>query len=143
MREEARLALDAVGLRGFEDRVVGSLSAGQFQRVLFARMMLQDAPLILLDEPFTAIDSKTTRDLLDLIVRWHREQRTVVAVLHEFDQVREHFPDTLLLARHCIGWGPTAEVLTPANLLQARRMSEAWDDTAPDCLPAMDETTAA
>jgi len=71
---EARHALLAVGLEGFERRHIGSLSAGQFQRVLFARLLLQDAKVILLDEPFTAIDARTTRDLLGIVQRWHRDQ---------------------------------------------------------------------
>ncbi|MGQ0677068.1 MAG: metal ABC transporter ATP-binding protein [Rhodospirillales bacterium] len=128
-------ALEAVGLGGFADRPVGTLSAGQFQRALFARVMLQDAPVILLDEPFAAIDARTTRDLLDLVRRWHGESRTVVTVLHDVDQVRENFPAAVLVARECLAWGPTAEVLTPENILRARRMSEAWDDAARVCLP--------
>ena len=127
---QARDALAAVGLAGMERRSVGALSAGQFQRVLFARLLLQDAPVILLDEPFTAMDSRTTADLLALLRRWHAEGRTVVAVLHDLDQVRAHFPDTLLLARQAVAWGPTADVLTPANLLRAREMAEGWDDAA-------------
>ncbi len=126
--QEARRALAAVGLRGMERRPVGALSAGQFQRVLFARLLLQDAPVILLDEPFNAIDSRTTRDLLDLLRRWHGEGRTVIAVLHDLDQVRELFPDTLLIAQEVIAWGPTAAVLSQANLLRAREAAEAWDD---------------
>ncbi len=129
----ARAALAAVGLAGFEARYLVSLSAGQFQRVLFARLMLQDAPLLLLDEPFSAIDERTTHSLLDLVCHWHDEHRTVVAVLHDLDQVREWFPHTLLLARDAIAWGRTADVLTPDNLLQARRMAEAWDVDAPVC----------
>lgn len=121
-------ALSAVGLEGFDRRQIGSLSAGQFQRVLFARLLLQDAPVIILDEPFTAIDARTTRDLIDLVRRWHGEQRTIIAVLHDFDQVRAHFPRALLLAREQIAWGPTAEVLSPSNLLSARSMAERWDD---------------
>lgn len=121
-------ALAAVGLSGFDRRTIGSLSAGQFQRVLFARLLLQDAPVIILDEPFTAIDARATRDLLDIVRRWHGEQRTIIAVLHDFDQVRAHFPQTLLLAREQIAWGPTADALSPANLLRARAMAERWDD---------------
>jgi zinc/manganese transport system ATP-binding protein len=133
VRDEISTALAAVGLEGFERRTIGSLSAGQFQRVLFARLLLQRAPVILLDEPFTAIDARTTADLLDLVHRWHREAKTVIAVLHDFEQVREHFPNTLLLARELIGWGATQDVLTPANLLVARRMSEKWDEDATFC----------
>jgi len=135
LNARALTALEAVGLGGFADRPVGTLSAGQFQRALFARVMLQDAPLILLDEPFAAIDARTTRDLLDLVRRWHGESRTIVTVLHDVEQVRENFPSAVLVARECLAWGPTGEVLTPENLLRARRMSEAWDDAAQVCLP--------
>ncbi len=124
-------ALAAVGLEGFERRQIGSLSAGQFQRVLFARLLLQDARVILLDEPFTAIDARTTGDLLEIVRRWHDEKRTVIAVLHNFDHVRTHFPETLLIAREMIGWGPTASVMTNANLVRARAMAERWEEDAP------------
>lgn len=130
---EARRALDAVGLPDFEQRPIGSLSAGQFQRVLFARLLLQDTKVILLDEPFTAIDTRTARDLLELVQVWHREGRTVIAVLHDFEQVRAHFPQTLLLAREPIAWGPTASTMTAANLQRAQAMAEAWDEDAPIC----------
>jgi zinc/manganese transport system ATP-binding protein len=130
---QARQALAAVGLDGFEDRPIGNLSAGQFQRVLFARLLLQDCPVILLDEPFTAIDARTTADLLDVIQRWHTENRMIIVVLHDLDQVRASFPKTLMIAREPIGWGDTLEILTSENLQRARRMSEAWDEAAKVC----------
>ena len=132
-RDKIVKALAAVGLNGFENRPIGTLSGGQMQRMLFARVLLQDARLIVLDEPFNAIDAKTSADLLMLIKRWHGEQRTVLAALHDMELVRNHFPETLLLARGPVAWGPTAEVLTPENLLVALRMCEAFDDSAAAC----------
>jgi zinc/manganese transport system ATP-binding protein len=132
-RDRASDALAAVGLRGFEERPVGEMSAGQFQRLLFARLLMQDADLILLDEPFNAVDARTAADLLDMVHRWHGEGRTVIAVLHDLELVRDAFPDCLLLAREKIAMGPTAEVLSAANRLKARMMAEAWDDAAPAC----------
>lgn len=132
-RARSLQALAAVGLEGFERRPVGSLSVGQFQRVLFARLLVQDAPIILLDEPFNALDARTTHDLLALVRRWHGEGRTVVAVLHDIALVEQEFPETLLLAREAIAWGPTAEALSPANRLRARMMAEAWMDDAEAC----------
>jgi zinc/manganese transport system ATP-binding protein len=126
-------AIAAVGLTGFERRPIGTLSGGQMQRALFARLLLQDAEIILLDEPFTAIDARTTADLLALVQRWHGESRTVVAVLHDIETVRRAFPQTLLLAREAVAWGATADVLTPENLLKARRMVEAFDSHAAPC----------
>jgi zinc/manganese transport system ATP-binding protein len=126
-------ALEAVGLRGFERRGIGSLSSGQLQRVMFARMLVQDAELILLDEPFNAIDAKTAAALMKLVCQWHQQQRTVVAVLHDDSLVRQHFPSTVLLARELVGWGATSQVLTEPNLRQARAMAEAWDEVADRC----------
>ncbi|GAC1563318.1 MAG: ABC transporter ATP-binding protein [Beijerinckiaceae bacterium] len=126
-------ALLAVGLVGFERRWIGSLSGGQLQRVLFARLMLQDAPIILLDEPLNAVDDKTAADLIDLIKRWHGESRTIIAALHDLHIVRSVFPQTLLLAREAVAWGRTEDVLTPGNLKTARRMSEVFDDSAGIC----------
>jgi zinc/manganese transport system ATP-binding protein len=134
-RQEIGNALAAVGLDGFEERPIDTLSGGQLQRSLFARVLLQNADLILLDEPFNAIDARTLSDLIEMIKRWHGEQRTVVVVLHDLELVRNHFPETLLLARQPIAWGKTGEVLMPGNLLRARRFHEAWDDRAPWCEP--------
>jgi zinc/manganese transport system ATP-binding protein len=94
---------------------------------------LQDAAIILLDEPFRAVDTKTVDDLLRLISRWHQEGRTVIAALHDLDQVRAHFPRTLLLAREVVAWGPTKQVLTPKNLAKSRQLTEAWDEHAEIC----------
>jgi zinc/manganese transport system ATP-binding protein len=132
-REQIAQALAAVGLNGFENRNIGTLSGGQMQRMLFARVLLQDADVIVLDEPFNAIDAKTTMDLIALVQRWHGEGRTVLAALHDMEMVRAHFPQTLLLARGAVAWGKTADVLTSDNLSEARRMCEAFDDTAGTC----------
>ena len=141
-RDRILQALAAVGLNGFENRNIGTLSGGQMQRMLFARVLLQDARLIVLDEPFNAVDTKTSADLLALVKRWHTEGRTVLAALHDMDLVRSHFPETLLLARGAVAWGPTAQVLTAENLAEARRMCEAFDDSAAACAAAMPSQAA-
>lgn len=133
LRQRVVNAITEVGLAGFEQRSVGSLSSGQLQRVLFARLMVQEADLILLDEPFNAMDSRTTEALLTLVHRWHAEGRTVIAVLHDDEQVRVHFDQTVLLARELVAWGDTASVLTNPNLQRARALAEAWDDHADIC----------
>jgi len=130
---KAERALATVGLEGFETRAISDLSGGQFRRVMFARMLLQNSIVVVLDEPFTSIDSQTTLDLIEVIKHWHSEKKTIIAVLHDFNQVRSYFPRTLLIARQLIGWGKTTEVLTEDNLLLSRRMSEAWDESANVC----------
>lgn len=135
-RARAQEALAAVGLSGFENRSIRTLSGGQLQRLLFARLMLQDADLILLDEPFTAIDQRTIDDLLVIVRRWHGERRTILAVLHDLELVRRHFPETLLLARDPLGWGATGEVLTERQLEAARHRATAFDRDAAECTRA-------
>ena len=132
-REDVVGALHTLGLVELADRPVGALSGGQFQRVLFARLLLQDASLILLDEPFRAVDTKTIADLIALILRWHAEGRTVLAALHDIEQVRAHFPETLLIAREVVAWGETRKVLTQANLAKSRQLVEAFDEHADIC----------
>jgi zinc/manganese transport system ATP-binding protein len=135
-REKIQAAIASVGLTGFEQRPIATLSGGQMQRVLFARLLLEDARLIVLDEPFAAIDSKSADDLLAIVQRWHREDRTVLAAVHDLELVKASFPEALLLAREPVAWGPSAHVLTPENLLKARQMCEAFDDRAGACAEA-------
>jgi zinc/manganese transport system ATP-binding protein len=132
-RDKTAAAIKAVGLEGFEKRDIGTLSGGQRQRMLFARLIAQDARVILLDEPFTALDAKTREDLMAEVMRWHRQGRTVLAVLHDLDLVRLHFPQTLLLAREAIAWSATQNVLTKVNLARAQAMIEAFDQNAHAC----------
>lgn len=103
------------------------------QRALFARVLVQDADLILLDEPFNAVDSRTLTDLIALIKHWQVQRRTVMVVVHDLDLVREHFPEALLLARRPIAWGEARQTLSAENLLRARQFGEAWDENAPWC----------
>ena len=113
LRARVREVAETVGLAGRLARSIGEISVGELQRALFARLILQDATVILLDEPFAAVDAQTMSVLLDQVVRWHREGRTVIAVLHDLDLVQAHFPSTLVLARRCVAWGAT-EVALPA-----------------------------
>lgn len=115
-RQAIQEALGAVGMTASQRSYLHTLSGGQLQRIFFARLILQDADLILLDEPFTGIDSKTTHDLLEIIQRWHKENRTVIAVLHDLSLVKRYFPETLLLSNTLKGWGKTKDILTAESL---------------------------
>lgn len=132
-KQRVLAALNALGLAGLETRAIGQLSVGQFQRVLFARLMLQDAGLILLDEPFAGLDTTTTSDLMRRIGDWHTEGRTIIAVLHDLVQVRQSFPETLLLSKRHTAWGVTREVLSAANLAAAGYLV----DPAPALAPVL------
>jgi len=126
-------ALTETGMRAFADRPIEALSIGQWQRVLFARLIVQDARVILLDEPFAAIDSRTAHDLTHILQHWGKEGRTVIAVMHDLASVRIHFPYALLLAREAVAWGSTAEVLRDENLARAQKLAEGWVEHAEAC----------
>ncbi|MBL8782018.1 MAG: metal ABC transporter ATP-binding protein [Alphaproteobacteria bacterium] len=125
-RECARACIANVGLAGYEHAPIAALSAGQWHRALFARLILQDARVILLDEPFAALDERTTADLMKLVHGWHGEGRTVIAVLHDVAFIRRHFAQTLLIARELVAWGPTSEALSDENIERARAMTDRW-----------------
>ena len=116
-----------VGLEGLERRPIGSVSGGQLQRALFARVMAQDAKLVLLDEPFNGIDARAAEDLAQLMARWPEQGRTVVAVLHDLDLVRRLCPQSLVMARQAVAWGPTDGAISPEQLTRARKLAESWN----------------
>ena len=141
-RRRVHEAIERVGLHGLEKRPIGALSGGQLQRALFARVMLQDAPLVLLDEPYGAIDAASVRDLAALVRQWHDEGRTVIAVLHDLAHVRQEYPETLLLARELVARGETASVLTAANLQRARQLAEGHGDGTEAAICRVDRDAA-
>jgi zinc/manganese transport system ATP-binding protein len=111
VRARIHAALESVGLAALAKEPIEGLSGGQFQRMLFARVLVQQAPLVMLDEPFTGIDEATSHDLMMVIQQMHRQGQTVLAVLHDNQRVAEYFPETLLLGPQNACWGRTADVL--------------------------------
>ncbi len=126
-------SLEQVGLAGFNQRYITELSRGQLQRVLFARTIMQQANVILLDEPFNAMDSKTIDTLLHIIHLWKQEGKTIIAVLHDLYQVNTSFDYTMLLATKLISYGKTNTVLTRENLTQAYAHNFNWIDDIDLC----------
>lgn len=96
MRAKAEAALAQVGLDGFAAKQLSELSGGQFQRVMFARVIVQNASVILLDEPFNAIDQNGQDVLISILKHWHQEGRTILCVTHDTDLVAAHFPQHLI-----------------------------------------------
>lgn len=110
-RRRIAVALDQVGLTAFAASPIEALSGGQFQRMLFARVLVQQAPLVMLDEPFTGVDESTSQVLMALMLEMHRRGQTVLAVLHDNARVARYFPQTLLLEPQHARWGETSTVL--------------------------------
>ncbi|MGS4887091.1 metal ABC transporter ATP-binding protein [Roseibium sp. MB-4] len=123
-RNRVAAALEEAGILDLADRSLHTLSGGQLQRALFARVILQDAPLILLDEPFAAVDQSTEAHLLSIIDRWRAEGRAVVLVVHDLSSVLDHCSHALLLGGGMATQGTVEEVLTPDRLVAQGYMSE-------------------
>lgn len=128
-RARVDAALEQAGVADLADRALHTLSGGQLQRALFARVILQDAPLILLDEPFAAVDQTTEAHLLTIIRDWRSEGRAVVLVVHDLSSVLDHCSHALLLGNGTATVGTVDHVLTPERLVAQKYMSEsqaAW-----------------
>ncbi|KMV33788.1 metal ABC transporter ATP-binding protein [Franconibacter pulveris] len=108
-------ALEQVGLTALRRHTLNRLSGGQFQRMLFARLLVQDAPIMLMDEPFTGIDSQTSDALLEVMATLNARGKTLLVVLHNQQMVHRHFPETLWLHHGHYRWGQTASVLPPPS----------------------------
>lgn len=128
-RDQVEEAMELVGVSHLANRSLHRLSGGELQRALFARVVLQDAPLIILDEPFAAVDQTTEAHLLTLIDAWRKQGRAVVLVVHDLSSVLDHCTHALLLGAEQATFGPVDEVLTPDQLVAQQYMSEsqaAW-----------------
>ena len=112
-------ALEIVGLSDYADRQISQLSGGQFQRVLIARCLVQDADYILLDEPFVGIDSVSEEIIMNTLRDLKKSGKTVLIVHHDLGKVAHYFDQVLLLNKELIAFGPTKEAFTQANLKQA------------------------
>jgi len=97
MRQEIDAALDAVQMRDFADAQPSMLSGGQLQRVLFARLMLQQSKVWLLDEPFNGIDTQTVTLLMSILEQQQQAGTTLLVVLHDRPLVARYFKDVLSL----------------------------------------------
>lgn len=112
-------ALEIVGLSNYAERQISQLSGGQFQRVLIARCLVQDADYILLDEPFVGIDSVSEEIIMNTLRDLKKSGKTVLIVHHDLGKVPHYFDQVLLLNKELIALGPTKETFTQANLKQA------------------------
>jgi len=115
-REAGLAALDRVGIRDLAHRHISRLSGGQQQRTFLARALAQDAELYLMDEPFAAVDAATEAAIVSVFHELRARGKTVVAVHHDLQSVRDYFDHVVLLNMRLIAAGPTAEVFTPENL---------------------------
>jgi ABC-type Mn2+/Zn2+ transport system ATPase subunit len=118
-REVVGAALDQVGMAPFAKRQIGELSGGQQQRVFLARVLAQEAELLLMDEPLSGLDIPSQEAILQVLSRLRQQNITVLVATHDLNQAAEHFPGILLLNRRLVAYGPPSDVLTPERLMLA------------------------
>jgi manganese/zinc/iron transport system ATP- binding protein len=112
-------ALERVGMAPYAGRQIGRLSGGQRQRVFLARALAQEAPVLLLDEPFAGVDARTEAAVLEVLRGVRAEGRSVVVVHHDLGTVKAWFDWALLLNVRAVAQGPVDEVVRPEALRRA------------------------
>ena len=108
--EKVDTAIEEVGLTDLASRQIGALSGGQFQRVLLARCMVQEAQYIFLDEPFVGIDMLSEKVIMTIIRKWKEEGKTILMVNHDLSKVKEYFDQVILVKHAIVASGKTEDV---------------------------------
>ena len=108
--EKVDAAIEEVGLTDLASRQIGALSGGQFQRVLLARCMVQEAQYIFLDEPFVGIDMLSEKVIMTILRKWKEEGKTILMVNHDLSKVKEYFDQVILVKHAIVASGKTEDV---------------------------------
>lgn len=115
----SRDALEQVSLTEFSKRQVGNLSGGQLQRVFVARAIVQQAEIIILDEPFVGIDLQSETAIMKILKQWRDENKTIIVIHHDLNKVSKYFDDLVILNHGIVDYGPTDKVYNPKNIEKA------------------------
>ena len=114
--EKVARALKIVGLEDFAERQISQLSGGQFQRVLIARCLVQEAKYIFLDEPFVGIDSVSEEIIMKTLRQLRKAGKTILIVHHDLSKVVAYFDQVLLLNKKVVAFGSTESTFTKENM---------------------------
>ena len=112
-------ALEAVDMKDFSNRQIAELSGGQWQRVLIARILVQDADVIFLDEPFTGVDIDSEIKIIDILRKLKEDGKTILMIYHDLDKVMDYFDEVVLLNKSVVASGKPGIVLTEEVLKDA------------------------
>ncbi|MGQ2376239.1 metal ABC transporter ATP-binding protein [Companilactobacillus zhachilii] len=112
-------ALEQVSLSDFKKRQIGNLSGGQLQRVFVARAIVQQAEIIILDEPFVGIDLQSETAIMQILKQWRDENKTIIVIHHDLNKVTKYFDDLVVLNHGIVDYGPAQEVYNPKNIESA------------------------
>jgi manganese transport system ATP-binding protein len=117
--KDRRLVMESLGRVGmvkYRDRQIGELSGGQKKRAFLARALAQEGKVILLDEPFTGVDVKTEKGMIDLLMELRDEGHTILISTHDLASISTFCDHTILLNRTILAQGKTEETFTKENL---------------------------
>ncbi|NES98681.1 MAG: metal ABC transporter ATP-binding protein [Desertifilum sp. SIO1I2] len=109
-------SLERVGITELRDRQIGELSGGQRKRAFLARALAQEGKVILLDEPFTGVDVKTEKRIIDLLMQLRQEGHTILVSTHDLGSISTFCDRVILLNRTILASGTTEETFTADNL---------------------------
>jgi manganese transport system ATP-binding protein len=109
-------SLERVNMVEFRHRQIGELSGGQKKRAFLARALAQEGKVILLDEPFTGVDVKTEKGIIDLLMELREEGHTILISTHDLASISTFCDRTILLNRTILASGTTEETFTEENL---------------------------
>jgi manganese/zinc/iron transport system ATP- binding protein len=112
-------ALHLVGLGNYAHQHINELSGGQQQRVFVARALVQEADILLLDEPFVGVDIKTEKIIVQILQELRAHGKTIIVVHHDIQTLSEYFDWVLLLNKRKIAYGPVNEVCIPEYICAA------------------------
>ena len=115
-RRRVMESLERVGLSNLRNRQIGELSGGQKKRAFLARALAQEGKVILLDEPFTGIDIKTEKQIIDLLLQLRQEGHTILVSTHDLASISTFCDRIILLNRTILAEGPTEDTFTEENL---------------------------
>lgn len=139
LRADERLrvaaALERVGMKDLAREVWADLSGGLRQRALIARLLCQDASLWLLDEPLTALDARSTHEILSLLREMNQAGKTIICVLHDHSIIEQFFPKTLMLARELKYWGDTRNIPGSTLARETADLRHGWVNEPVPCGP--------
>lgn len=115
-KEAARSAIQKLGLTEYSHRQIGQLSGGQQQRTFLARALAQDAPILVMDEPFQGVDAVTEQAIVELLRDLQKMGRTVICVHHDLSTVRDYFDWAAVMNVRLMAVGPIAESFTADSI---------------------------
>lgn len=118
-RNDVMKALEQVNLTEFRNRQIDELSGGQLQRVFVARAIVQQADVVILDEPFVGIDMKSEEEIMHVLRDWRAAGKTIIVVHHDLNKVANYFDDLLIMNHGIVAHGPVSDVYNKVNIQQA------------------------